>query len=249
MIRNRIYCRLREAIRRTGFDVTRHPARDPDDYRSDFYPILKKVRPLMGTSSERTNALYESIIYIISNDIPGVFAECGVYRGGSAATIACTLLQLGVRDRDIFLYDTFEGMPPPSEQDRDYVGNTAAALLQTDESIYCRCSIESVKEAMVSTGYPAEHIIYVKGLIEETVPTHAPLQIALLRLDTDWYESTKHELIHLYPRLAAGGILLIDDYGHWAGARKAVDEYFRSQARTPFLSRIDYSGRVAVKPS
>jgi hypothetical protein len=81
--------------------------------------------------------------------------------------------------------------------------------------------------------------------VESTIPEHAPESIALLRLDTDWYESTRHELTHLYPLLVPGGVLIIDDYGHLQGARKAVDEYFRD--RPILLSRTDYSGRIAVK--
>ena len=98
---------------------------------------------------------------------------------------------------------------------------------------------------MGSTGYPPEWVAYVEGLVEETITRSAPTRIALLRLDTDWYESTHHELVHLYPQLERGGVLIVDDYGHFAGARKAVDEYF---ADDPILlSRIDYTGRMAVK--
>src|SRR5437867_1862945 len=85
--------------------------------------------------------------------------------------------------------------------------------------------------------------------VEDTIPQHAPERIALLRLDTDWYESTKHELEHLYPRLAPHGVLIIDDYGHWVGAKQAVDEYFATQKLKPFLNRLDYTGRLVIKPA
>ena len=88
----------------------------------------------------------------------------------------------------------------------------------------------------------------IKGMVEQTIPHDAPDQIALLRLDTDWYESTAHELKHLYPRLANRGIMIIDDYGHWQGARMAVDEFIQAQDFKPFLHRIDYTGRLIVKP-
>ena len=74
-----------------------------------------------------------------------------------------------------------------------------------------------------------------------------PKQIALLRLNTDWFESTYHELVHLYPLLSKGGVLIIDDYGHWQGARKAVDTYFKEQGIYPLLHRIDYTGRIMQK--
>ena len=100
---------------------------------------------------------------------------------------------------------------------------------------------------LVGTGYPEQRLHFVPGLVEETIPAQVPEGISLLRLDTDYYASTKHELTHLYPRIAAGGVLLIDDYGHWAGCKKAVDEYLAS--RDPvLLHRIDYTGRVTVVP-
>ena len=101
--------------------------------------------------------------------------------------------------------------------------------------------------AMNSTGYDQGLVHLVKGRVEETIPEHAPDSIAFLRLDTDWYESTKHELEHLFPRLSRHGVLIVDDYGHWKGARKAVDEYFAENKIKILLSRVDYTGRVAVK--
>jgi hypothetical protein len=86
----------------------------------------------------------------------------------------------------------------------------------------------------------------IAGKVEETLPEHAPESIALLRLDTDWYESTRHELEHLFPRVVAGGVLLLDDYGHWKGSRKAVDEYFAAQGITMLLNRVDYTGRLGI---
>ena len=105
-----------------------------------------------------------------------------------------------------------------------------------------------VRELLRSTGYPSERVHVVRGAVEETLPGHAPDRLALLRLDTDWYESTRHELQELYPRLATGGVLIVDDYGHWEGARRAVDEYFAGAGPAPLLQRIDYTGRMAVKP-
>ena len=106
---------------------------------------------------------------------------------------------------------------------------------------------ESVRETVLSTGYPEEQVHIVRGPVEDTIPGKAPERLALLRLDTDWYESTYHELVHLYPRLSVGGVLIIDDYGHWEGARRAVDEYFAAAGSRPLLNRIDYTGRIAIK--
>jgi hypothetical protein len=165
--------------------------------------------------------------------------------------MAAALALLDLKDRrDLYLYDTFEGMTPPTETDVDYKGTSASALLaneaRTEDSIWwAYAPLDAVRAAMTSTGYPEDRIHFVKGPVEETIPAHAADSIALLRLDTDWYQSTRHELEHLYPRLVPGGVLIIDDYGHHMGCKKAVDEYF---ADAPvLLHRIDYSGRMVVK--
>src|SRR5262249_52452971 len=116
-------------------------------------------------------------------------------------------------------------------------------------SDYYRVPLEAVRRVMLGTGYDERKLVFVKGKVEDTVPGQAPAQIALLRLDTDWYESTRHELAHLFPRPAPGGVLIIDDYGHWQGARKAADEYFEAQRIAILLNRIDFSARIAVKLS
>ena len=99
---------------------------------------------------------------------------------------------------------------------------------------------------MKSTGYPVGNIRLLKGKVEDTIPGTMPAKIALLRLDTDWYESTKHELTYLFPLLEKSGVLIIDDYGAWQGARKAVDEYLKDNG-TVYLNRIDFTGRLLIK--
>ena len=93
-----------------------------------------------------------------------------------------------------------------------------------------------------------KRIHFIRGRVEDTIPAQAPARIALLRLDTDFYESTKHELIHLFPRLVPNGVLILDDYGHWQGARKAVDEYFEDNPCRILLNRIDFAARIGIKP-
>jgi hypothetical protein len=166
--------------------------------------------------------------------------------------VAETLVSLGAVNRQLFLFDTFEGMTPPSVHDVDFSGEPASTLLERsskedEASVWCVASTETVRSALALTGYPAANVHLVKGMIESTIPDAAPDRIALLRLDTDWYESTRHELEHLFPRLAIGGVLIIDDYGHWDGARKAVDDFIRENRVRVLLNRIDYSGRIAVK--
>ena len=103
-----------------------------------------------------------------------------------------------------------------------------------------------MKESVGSINYPAHKIHFIKGKVEDTIPEQSPEKIALLRLDTDWYESTKHELIHLFPRLAIGGVIIIDDYGHWQGARKAVDEYLAEHQIALMLHRVDVTARIGI---
>lgn len=164
---------------------------------------------------------------------------------------ALALMQEKAAHRDLFLFDTFDGMTAPTDLDRTTDGTLAKTLLAKDstkQTIWCVAGLEDVQRNMKSTGYPAELLHFIRGPVEETLPgSSPPMPIALLRLDTDWYESTRHELTHLFPRLVHGGILIIDDYGHWAGARKAVDEYFAAQEPPYLMHRIDYTGRLLVK--
>ena len=165
------------------------------------------------------------------------------------AAAARTLLQLEDVYRELYLFDTFQGMTTPAAKDVEYTGKTAAQVLQDIPGNKCDdAPLEEVKKLLYATGYPMEKIHFVQGPVEQTIPVSAPDPIALLRLDTDWYDSTMHELVHLFPRLSKSGVLIIDDYGHWEGARRACDEYF-AQHRVPILlNRIDYTGRIAIKP-
>jgi hypothetical protein len=212
--------------------------------------IIATAMPYTMTSPERVLAAISAARYIAAASLPGALIECGVWRGGSVMAILLALLDAGETTRDVYLFDTFEGMTRPTDADRDLSGVRADEQLQRGrgtDPIWARATLEEVTRNVLSTGYPSGRVHLVKGRVEDTIPENAPEQIALLRLDTDWYESTLHELRHLYPRLVRDGVLIIDDYGHWQGARKAVDEYFAGSASTPFLQRIDYSGRIATK--
>jgi O-methyltransferase len=241
---------IRSLARKTGL---KRAVRYPHDFTADEIELVTAVSPFTMTSAERIVSLANAVRYITRGNVPGAIVECGVWRGGSMMTVARTLLTLGVRDRELHLYDTFEGMSAPTEHDRKWDGAVASdkfrLVATSDGSDWCRVSIEDVTANMLSTGYPSERIHLVKGMVERTIP-HAgmPEQIAILRLDTDFYESTRHELEHLYPRLVSGGVLIIDDYGEWEGARRAVDEYLERPGVSLLLNRIDTTGRIAVKP-
>jgi hypothetical protein len=217
----------------------------------DFLRIYEQCREYTMTSWERLHALYQAVKYVIENRIPGDLVECGVWRGGSMKLVAHVLLALGVTDRTLFLYDTFEGMTEPDPAvDIDSSGNKAAndwLEIQRRGVKWSYASLEEVREVIVGSGYPLDKVVFVKGAVEDTIPATLPDRISLLRLDTDWYSSTRHEIQHMYPRLSMHGVLLLDDYGHYQGARRAIDEYFDQIGKRPFLNRIDYSCRAAIK--
>ncbi|MEK6208862.1 MAG: TylF/MycF/NovP-related O-methyltransferase [Pseudomonadota bacterium] len=243
---------LRKLARRFGVDIVPYPPvlKGVDEGTAQ---TIDAVRPYTMTSDQRVAALCDAVRYVVTNRIPGDIVECGVWKGGSMMAVARTLLELGDRTRELHLFDTFEGMTAPTGEDVALTGESAADLMaaSTDredaESVWCRAPLDIVQQAMASVGYDRSKVHYIKGRVEDTIPAAAPERIALLRLDTDWYESTRHEMIHLFPRLCVGGVLILDDYGHWLGARRAVDEYLREHNVPLFLQKIDYTGRYAVK--
>jgi O-methyltransferase len=219
--------------------------------------IVEASLPFTMTGVLRLQALVEAVRYLERRRLPGAFAECGVWRGGSVLAMIAALRQLDAAPRDIWLYDTFEGMTEPTERDTSDFDVPALATWQAARARGERpwsdlfapdfYNEALVRRTLAGSGYAEENLHFVRGPVEQTLPQQLPDQpLALLRLDTDWYESTRHELEHLYPRLASGGVLIIDDYGHFAGARQAVDEYFAAHDAL-LLHRIDYTGRIAVK--
>ena len=208
-----------------------------------FLAMYERCKPYTMTSIERMYALFKAVEYICKNNIAGDFVECGVWKGGSSMLAALAFEHFGKINKELWLYDTFEGMPPATDLDVSYQGRQGS-----DYNGDMIGTVQEVKSNMELTGYPGR-IYYVPGRVEDVIPRPGciPYRISLLRLDTDWHESTLHELKHLYPLLISGGVLIIDDYGHWEGARKAVDEYFESIGVFPFLHRIDYTGRIYIK--
>lgn len=224
----------------------------PPDFEQEVINLIKRVKPFTLTSAERIYALVNAVKYVINSNIAGDIVECGVWRGGSMMAVAHTLQSLGKCDIDLYLFDTYKGMTEPTSVDISFQGKFAKKEFQqikrnNEGSEWCFASLEEVQRNLYSTGYDKDRLKFIEGKVENVIPDFAPDSISLLRLDTDWYESTHHELIHLYPRLSVGGILIIDDYGHWQGSKKAVDEYFIENNINILLNRIDYAGRIAVK--
>jgi O-methyltransferase len=241
---------VHRSLRSIGLDIVRHRREEsyPPDLPGEDVEIIRQVRPWTMTSVERIYALIQAVRYLSRSAIEGPVVECGVWKGGSMAAVARTLVHLNDLNRDLYLFDTFEGMSPPTKEDVDYSGSHASDILRKDPTNYCNnAPLESVKKVLYDTGYPTGKIHFVKGNVEDTLPRLAPASVSLLRLDTDWYASTKHELTHLFPILSKGGVLVIDDYGHWKGSQQACDEYFKENHVHILLNRIDYTGRIGLK--
>ncbi len=213
---------------------------------SEFMEIYRRCRPFTMTSIERVFALWQAVRYIEARGIPGAVVECGVWRGGSAMCAALTLRSLGSLTREIWLYDTFSGMTASSERDRTFSG-VPAAHFQPSRRAWHGVPASEVRANLSSTGYPEAKIRLVEGDVRRTLAVDRPGAIALLRLDTDWYDSTKAEMEALFPLLAEGGVLIIDDYGDYAGAKEAVDEYLEAHGVAMLLDRADRL-RIGIKP-
>lgn len=213
--------------------------------------IIYRVSPYTMAGRARTLSTITAVQYVVEAGIEGAIVECGVWRGGQMMAAALTL-QAMKAEREIVLFDTFAGMTAPGTRDVDHSGAAAGPVYEASSrrhagDRWCEATLEDVAKNLCSTGYAPSLVRFVKGNVQDTIPDQAPRAIAYLRLDTDWYESTAHELKHLYPRLSRLGVLAIDDYGHWQGARAAVDEYVRDMGMRVLMHRIDYSARQFVK--
>jgi O-methyltransferase len=232
---------IRNVVGRLGYDTF-----------SDFIPYLaaeeKKTiqtcQPFTQTGQARLFSLIRATEYIVKNRIPGAFIECGVWKGGSVMAIALTLERLG-QAGDVYLFDTFKGMPPGTQADVDFGGKSETWYRR--EKSWNAISLQDVKDNLASLGPTRQRFHFIEGKVEDTLPNQTPPVLSLLRLDTDFYASTKHALVHLFPHLSKGGVLIIDDYGHFLGARQAVDEYFQEQNIHMLMHRIDYTGVIGIK--
>jgi len=206
----------------------------------EFSLMFRRVRPYTMCSSARLRGLHTAVCRIIETGVAGDLVECGCARGGSAALLGLTLKGLGVR-RPLWLFDTFEGLPAPSTKDPDF---EIAKLFTGD----CAGSLAEVQQ-LFQRFEIADDVHFVKGLFQETLPVANIREIAVLHIDGDWYYSVKSCLENLYDKVSPGGVIQFDDYGYWKGARKAVDEFFRNRGVDLPLERLDYSGRLLIKPA
>lgn len=254
---------VRKLIYEAGFTLVKH--KEVNYLQKDFFDaetweleIMNKVSEFTMLSHEKIFNLISGVQYIVKNNIEGAIVECGVARGGAMMSVANTLNKFNIKDRELYLYDIFyPGMPPGCSNDKTADGKDATQPLKEAGIIYDKtdtadlqkkCTLKGVKKLLSYTNYPKEKIIFVKGMVEDTIPETIPDKVSILRLDTDFYKSTKHELEYLFPKLQRGGILIIDDYGILKGSKKATDEYLQKNGISLFLNRVDNSGcRVGVK--
>lgn len=208
--------------------------------------FIEKVRPFSMTSVERITELYNSLEYIRTNNIDGDIVECGVWKGGNIIGIIEYLKYHNIVDKNVWLYDTFEGMTTPEEIDVDLNNNKASTILS---SVLCYSPLNEVKQNLSKSEFDSNKLKFIVGDVSETllIESNKPNKISLLRLDTDWYKSTKDELIHLYPKLVNDGVLIVDDYGHWKGSKTATDEFFEENNISVEIIKIDYTGIKIIK--
>ena len=192
------------------------------------------------------DAAFHAVQVVHEQQVPGAIVEVGVWRGGMSCYMAMADQH---QVRELWLYDTFEGLPAPSEKDDD---KSKALFRQINspgfkfkhhvtDGKWCKAALEDVQRTMQLTGYDETKLHFIKGKVEDTLTqseAQVPSSIAVLRLDTDWYESTRMELEVFWPRLSPGGWLYLDDYTTWGGAKRAVDEWLAKNNWTTHAHRV-----------
>jgi len=207
---------------------------------TELQEILPILSPYTMLSQQRLEALLEGAKKVCHDDIPGNFVECGVAGGGSSALLAWAIKKYSKRPRTLFSFDTFRGMPEPGKRDT-HQGLPAQKTAWGKGT--CAAPMESLFEVLEKLGVK-NLVRAVPGLFQETLPISKREvgEIGLLHLDGDWYDSTMAILENLYEMASAGAYLQVDDYGHWDGCKKAVDEYFSRRKEALKIHPIDATG-------
>jgi hypothetical protein len=253
-------------VMRMGYQITRtnpDPSSTDQSVETEFPVEISSedkelINYVLGNSLSMVSVLglcatLKAAKYVAENKIEGDFVECGVWRGGNAMIAAEVFRRHGL-DKKVFLFDTFSGMTRPSDDDIDVDGTPSALdrYMLEDRNTYnnwCYAPIDEVRTNFFNRGLLSKNVVFIKGPVEQTLALDAnvPLRISVLRLDTDWYSSTKLELEILFPKITSGGCLIIDDYGKWSGSKKATDEYFQTLNPKPLLNVVDSNIRIAIK--
>jgi hypothetical protein len=191
--------------------------------------LFRRVAPYTRVSREKLAALCRLIASLDRDRIPGVIVECGVFKGGAAAVMAYQ-----TRGRDLYLFDSFEGLPPPGARD----GAIARARFQPG---WCAGTEDDVRRAFQAAGAPVDGLHLIKGWFADTFPRTTLPPIALLHIDADWYESVRLCLERWFDHVTPGGYVVLDDYGRWEGCTQATDEFLRDRGLPP-LERTGSAG-------
>ena len=249
---NKIINYLNFFLNKTGFQIDQIETPLPVETQLEDKKLIQKIKPNSMSSNIRLIELINSINYLIRNNIEGDFVECGVWKGANLVLMQKLIERNKLNSTRVYGFDTFDGMSEPTEFDFDLLGNSAKDLMSNTikkegRGIWAYSSLQTVENNIQNSVNFPDNINLIKGKVETTLldDSNLPDRISLLRLDTDFYESTKIELEVLFPKLEKGGVLIIDDYGHFKGARKAVDEYFGD--RKIWLKYVDYTCRLYVK--
>lgn len=213
--------------------------------------LINITNPISMTPQIRRYNLIQALEYIAHYKLEGDLVECGVWKGGNLVIYKKFIEEKNIK-KNIYAFDTFEGM---SGQDHnDYIingGIKAQTILDKDikkiTNDWGVCSLEEVKFNISQRTKNLNNIFFIKGKVEDTLldAMNLPKKISILRLDTDFYQSTKIELEILYKKVCKGGVIIIDDYGHWAGSKKAVDEFFKE--KFVWMHYVDYACRLIIK--
>ena len=244
---------IQNLFNKIGYRISRLPTNLKIPYEANDFQkiIIKECNNLTSTGSIRMFGLLKAIEHVCLNNIKGEIVECGVCEGGNIILAQKYLNKLN-SNKSIYGFDTFAGMTEPTKEDVDNDNNSQTKIWKKNLKAngicdWAYCSIEDVRKN-ISSLVSKNKIKLIKGKVEHTllIEENIPQEISILRLDTDWYESTKIELEILYPRLSNGGFLIIDDYGEFSGCRKAVDDFFKNKKH--YLHYIDSSSRLLIKP-
>tara|TARA_B100000780_G_scaffold171077_1_gene119754 strand:- start:119 stop:889 length:771 start_codon:yes stop_codon:yes gene_type:complete len=242
---------IQKILKKFGYRLHQTINDEINQFTQEDRKILNLYSKFTMTTDYRMSMLLKSFHHIKDNNIEGDFVECGVWQGGNLM-ILNHLNNLYNTSRNIYAFDTFQGMTEPTASDINHEGVKAKInfdKLKNKENFsnWSNCSIDIVKNNFIKKNLNPNDIKFIQGKVENTLldVNNLPKKISILRLDTDFYESTKIELEILYPLLSKNGVLIIDDYGDWLGAKKAVDEYF-TDTKT-WLHFIDHGARVHIK--
>lgn len=214
----------------------------PDLLDEAFWEVVDRARPYTMLTIEALYDLYQAVRYVAANNVEGDLVECGAFMGGSVFAAAEWAQRFGIPERRFFLYDTFCGFPEGTDPETDVCGEVVKMYPHPD-------FLPVARDVVARSSWPREAFVFVQGDVSRTLKETRPERIGLLRLDTDAYASTRVELEALYPLLSPGGVLIIDDYGQFRGARRATDEFLEQSRSAPLLHRVSYGVRSGIKPA